>query len=109
MAAGAESQHIRSFYVEPVQNRAEVAGGGLGRERAASGLGAAVALLLNGNHLAAFGQQRDELCEVGADRGAAARDEEQRRLAGHRRAVDLVVHADAVVVRVAMGEGHTAS
>ena len=69
----------------------------------------AVALLLDGNHLALFGQYRDELAEVGADGGAAAGDKEQRRLAGHRTAVDLVVHAKPVVVRVAVGEVHTAS
>ena len=106
VAAGAEAQHVHRVHVELVQNREDVAGGVLGGEGPAGGLGTAVALLLNGNHLAVFGQQRDEFAEVGADGGAAARDEEQRRPAGHRLPVDLVIHAKAVVVRVAVGEGH---
>ena len=109
VAAGAESQHIHGFHAELVQNGEDVAGGVLGGEGAAGGLGAAVALLLNRNHLALARQQRDEFAEVGADGGPAARDEEQRRLVRHRRAVDLVVHTKAVVVRVAVGEAHTAS
>ena len=68
-----------------------------------------MALLLNSNHLTLFSQQRDEFPEVGADGGAAARDEKQRRLPGHRVAVDLEIHTEAVVVRVALGEAHTAS
>lgn len=109
VAAGAESQHIHRFHVELVQNSEDVAGGVLRGEGAAGGLGAAVALLLNGNHLALSGQQRDDFTEVGADGGAAARDEEQRRPAAHRWAVDLVIHAKAVVVRETVSEGHTAS
>jgi hypothetical protein len=109
VATGAESQHIHRFHIELVQDSEDVAGGVLGGERAAGGLGAAVALLLNGNHLALVGEQRDEFAEVSADGGAAAGDEEQRRLAGHRLAVNLVVHAKAVVVREAVGESHTAS
>jgi len=109
VAAGAETKHVHRVQLQPVEDRHDVAGGVLGGERPVGRQGAAVAFLVDGDHLPLGSQERDEAGEVRLDGGAAAGDEEQRCCVGCRAAVDLVVHAELAVGRVSMGESHTAS
>jgi len=58
--------------------------------------GAAVPLLLEGDHLPSRRQQRQDLAEGGVDGRAAAVQQEQRHLAGVFRAVNFVIDAQAI-------------
>ena len=107
VAAGAEAEHIDRWNTQVPQHGCDVVRRTLGREGPINGRGASVALLLDGEDLPSPDQQRDELVEVGLDRGSAAVDEQQGHTVRQGFAVNLVIHPKQAVVCITVLKSHT--
>ena len=90
----AEAEDVHLFEPEVRRQRRHVIRGTLERGRRIAIRRPAVSLLFDRNHRAAAGDDRKHLAERDFDRGPTAVKEEQRH--STRRAVNLVVHADAI-------------
>ena len=105
VSAVAVPEQIGLFDVEVAQESDGLLGGLLEREWAIDVGRAAMALLLERDHPARPGQQREQLAERGADGRVPTVQEHQRHAVPHCRPVDLVVHLESVDGRVTALDG----